>query len=450
MAYRGASAAFPEHSVGAYRAAMEQGAQFVECDVVLTKDLVPICRHESNIADTTNVLLGAHRHGWGLGASSNGTQVFAADLTLAQIKQLRAVFPGTVPTAATAAQAGADGEAKGQCDMDAAAGSCAAPWSGAAEPKAAGEGAAVARAETCKWDGATGGAAVGGGPAAYTPACSESVPSGADELASPAYEVATLEELIWMSMASRGPAVGVALHIQAAAWHNAHPVLQPRLAAASTTFEDILLQLLNKYGYAAGPYGSEAWRQRPTYIMAFEAKSLQYLAQRTNAPLTLVLGPTIPDTGETWDSATSEEGLRRIATYAQSLAVARQSLLVPAGPAVAAVAEAAGEAGGDGGLAASPVLARMRQAGLQVFASVFKPAAGHLLPGAASWEQEIVPLLTAGEQLPGGGGDAEAAPAEGQEQKLLFSQRHALGIDGLFADSPGMLKQVYDKYACRD
>lgn len=76
--------------------------------------------------------------------------------------------------------------------------------------------------------------------------------------------------LVHRMQASRGTAVGVALHIQAAAWHNAHPVLQPLLAAAGTTFEGTLLQLLTKYGFATGPYGSAAWRKRPTYIMAFE------------------------------------------------------------------------------------------------------------------------------------------------------------------------------------
>lgn len=237
MAYRGASAAFPEHSVGAYRAAIEQGtcryaspgvlhhqtqakhrhtrpapilvttfpmtgAQFVECDVVLTRDLVPICRHESNIADTTNVLLAAHRRGWDVVPSGNGTEVFAADLTLAQIKQLRAVYPGQAPSA-TAGTAGTDGgDAKGHCDSDAAAGSCAAPWSGSSElatgNAAAGE-AAVDRAETCSWDGTTGGAATGDA-AANTAACSDSVPTGADEAAPPAFEVASLEELIWMAV----------------------------------------------------------------------------------------------------------------------------------------------------------------------------------------------------------------------------------------------------------
>eukprot|EP00198_Chlamydomonas_reinhardtii_P002241 XP_001691577.1 glycerophosphoryl diester phosphodiesterase family protein [Chlamydomonas reinhardtii] len=374
MAYRGASAAFPEHSVGAYRAAIEQGAQFVECDVVLTRDLVPICRHESNIADTTNVLLAAHRRGWDVVPSGNGTEVFAADLTLAQIKQLRAVYPGQAPSA-TAGTAGTDGgDAKGHCDSDAAAGSCAAPWSGSSElatgNAAAGE-AAVDRAETCSWDGTTGGAATGDA-AANTAACSDSVPTGADEAAPPAFEVASLEELIWMAVASRGTAVGVALHIQAAAWHNAHPVLQPLLAAAGTTFEGTLLQLLTKYGFATGPYGSAAWRKRPTYIMAFEATSLQYLAQRTSAPLTQVLGPTIPDTGESWDSATSAEGLSRIATYAQSVAVARQALLLPAAAEAAGAIGSGATSGGGGGsggvLAASPVLARMRQAGLQASA----------------------------------------------------------------------------------
>ncbi|KXZ50892.1 hypothetical protein GPECTOR_14g140 [Gonium pectorale] len=99
------------------------------------------------------------------------------------------------------------------------------------------------------------------------------------------YAIATLEDLLLMTTAAEPP-VGVALHIQAASWHNSLPAI----SAANTTFEDILLGLLQKHGYATAPYGTEAWRSRPLYIMAFEAGSLRYLANQTSAPLTQVLG----------------------------------------------------------------------------------------------------------------------------------------------------------------
>lgn len=80
---------------------------------------------------------------------------------------------------------------------------------------------------------------------------------------------------------------------------------------------------------------------------------------------------------------------------------------------------------------------------LQVFASVFKPAAEHLLANVTSWEQEIAPLLLAGAPL-----ESEDAAEAAALQKQRRVQRRALGIDGLFADSPGLLREVYKKYAC--
>lgn len=53
-AHRGASGLLPEHTVPAYLAAIQEGADFIECDVVVTKDLQLICRHEPNLNDTTD------------------------------------------------------------------------------------------------------------------------------------------------------------------------------------------------------------------------------------------------------------------------------------------------------------------------------------------------------------------------------------------------------------
>lgn len=54
VAHRGASGKLPEHTKEAYLEAIREGADFIECDVVVTKDLQLICRHEPNINDTTN------------------------------------------------------------------------------------------------------------------------------------------------------------------------------------------------------------------------------------------------------------------------------------------------------------------------------------------------------------------------------------------------------------
>src|SRR5262245_35504892 len=55
IAHRGASAYRPEHTLGGYQLAIEQGADFIEPDLVMTKDHVLVCRHENEISLTTNV-----------------------------------------------------------------------------------------------------------------------------------------------------------------------------------------------------------------------------------------------------------------------------------------------------------------------------------------------------------------------------------------------------------
>ncbi|KAK9787116.1 hypothetical protein WJX73_005239 [Symbiochloris irregularis] len=68
-----------------------QGAHFVECDVVLTKDCQAICRHEPDVSQTTDAL---HKFPHLLrndtidGLDFHG--IFTTDLTLAQVKTLRA------------------------------------------------------------------------------------------------------------------------------------------------------------------------------------------------------------------------------------------------------------------------------------------------------------------------------------------------------------------------
>ncbi|MEM7556689.1 MAG: esterase-like activity of phytase family protein, partial [Cyanobacteria bacterium P01_A01_bin.84] len=55
IAHRGASGDFPEHTLAAYRAGIAGGADFIEPDLVITKDGVLIARHEPILDDTTNV-----------------------------------------------------------------------------------------------------------------------------------------------------------------------------------------------------------------------------------------------------------------------------------------------------------------------------------------------------------------------------------------------------------
>ncbi len=93
FAHRGASALRPEHTLAAYAKAIADGADFIEPDLVPTKDGVLVARHESNITATTDVaghpefaarkavkvIDGQRQEGW-----------FTEDFTLAELKTLRA------------------------------------------------------------------------------------------------------------------------------------------------------------------------------------------------------------------------------------------------------------------------------------------------------------------------------------------------------------------------
>ncbi len=55
IAHRGASGERPEHTASAYALAFQQGCDFVEPDLVMTRDGVPVVRHENEISGTTDV-----------------------------------------------------------------------------------------------------------------------------------------------------------------------------------------------------------------------------------------------------------------------------------------------------------------------------------------------------------------------------------------------------------
>lgn len=91
IAHRGASGHRPEHTIEGYRLAIEMGADFIEPDLVSTKDGVLIARHENEISSTTDV---AERFpDRKRTATVDGQTVtgwFSEDFTLAEIKTLRA------------------------------------------------------------------------------------------------------------------------------------------------------------------------------------------------------------------------------------------------------------------------------------------------------------------------------------------------------------------------
>jgi glycerophosphoryl diester phosphodiesterase len=93
VAHRGASGYLPEHTLEAYAMAIEMGADYIEPDLVVTKDGVLIARHEPMLSGTTNVAdlpQFASRKTTRKVDGVDTTDWFAGDFTLAEIKQLRA------------------------------------------------------------------------------------------------------------------------------------------------------------------------------------------------------------------------------------------------------------------------------------------------------------------------------------------------------------------------
>jgi glycerophosphoryl diester phosphodiesterase len=96
IAHRGASGYRPEHTLESYRLAIEMGADFIEPDLVSTRDGRLVARHEPDITETTDVaqrpefaarrrmarLDGIEHVGW-----------FTVDFTLEELRTLRAVQP---------------------------------------------------------------------------------------------------------------------------------------------------------------------------------------------------------------------------------------------------------------------------------------------------------------------------------------------------------------------
>lgn len=93
IAHRGASGERPEHTLEAYRLAIEQGADFVEPDLVATRDGVLVCRHENEISGTTDVASHPEYATRRTTKSIDGVSVsgwFTEDFTLAELRRLRA------------------------------------------------------------------------------------------------------------------------------------------------------------------------------------------------------------------------------------------------------------------------------------------------------------------------------------------------------------------------
>jgi glycerophosphoryl diester phosphodiesterase len=93
IAHRGASGYLPEHTLAAYFIAIQQGADYVEPDLVMTRDGVLVARHENEIGCTTDVAQRPAFAGRRTTKSIDGVEQtgwFTEDFTLAELKTLRA------------------------------------------------------------------------------------------------------------------------------------------------------------------------------------------------------------------------------------------------------------------------------------------------------------------------------------------------------------------------
>ena len=93
IAHRGASAERPEHTLAAYEHAIDQGADYIEPDLVATKDLVLVSRHENELSGTTDVASREEFEDRRRDKTIDGQKVagwFAEDFTLAELRTLRA------------------------------------------------------------------------------------------------------------------------------------------------------------------------------------------------------------------------------------------------------------------------------------------------------------------------------------------------------------------------
>ena len=93
LAHRGASGRLPEHTLAAYELAARQGADYLELDLVATRDGTLVARHENDISGTTDVadhpaLAGRRRREVVDGTPVEG--VFTEDLDLDELRTLRA------------------------------------------------------------------------------------------------------------------------------------------------------------------------------------------------------------------------------------------------------------------------------------------------------------------------------------------------------------------------
>ena len=93
IGHRGAAGHRPEHTLASYELALDLGADFIEPDLVSTKDGVLVARHENEIGGTTDVAAHPEFADRNTARTIDGVPIsgwFSEDFTLAELKMLRA------------------------------------------------------------------------------------------------------------------------------------------------------------------------------------------------------------------------------------------------------------------------------------------------------------------------------------------------------------------------
>ena len=215
------------------RSAIADGAEYIECDVCITKDLFLVCRHESWLNESTNiwenVTLQARQATYNV-TSYEGvkaiTDIFTVDLTLAEIKTLRVRQKNPLR-----------------------------------DPNF-------------------------------------------DDL----FQIPTLEEYIQVAK-SAGRPVGIYPELKTPEWFNSLEILKN----ASTTFEDLIVNVLNKHGYTEV--------DSSCYLQSFSKESLKRLSNKTKLPLIMLYDSS-------WPLPNADSKLTEISSFCAGVGVWKD-LIIP-------------------------------------------------------------------------------------------------------------------------
>ncbi|MFI6507168.1 glycerophosphodiester phosphodiesterase [Streptosporangium sp. NPDC050855] len=324
IGHRGASAHRPEHTLLSYEAAIALGADYIEPDLVSTKDHVLVARHENEIGGTTDVENHPEFAGRRTTKTIDGTPVtgwFTEDFTLAELRTLRA--EERIP------------------DL---------------------------RPDNTAFNGLA--------------------------------QIPTFDEVVQLA---RRHGVGVYPETK-------HPSY---FDSIGLSLEEPLLEVLGRHGWNG--------RRAPVFIQSFETANLRELSRKTRVPLIQLITATgspydwiAAGDPRTYDTMVTPAGLREVAGYAAGIGVDTRRL-VPVGP--------------DGRLLQPTTLVRdAHRAGLKVH----------------TWT-----VRNENAQLPVdfrlGNPASPAYPRATGDVMGWLEKLYGLGLDGVFADDPGVARAVRER-----